>query len=194
MSCSPFDLTDYFLKELAEPERHQVEAHVKSCVGCRQELDRLRVTQTALFALREEEVPQRIAFVSDKIFEPSPWRRAWESFWGSTARLGFASAAMLSIALMVFALTRPAPAPSVVLPPSAPAISPAALQQQIQAAVTQAVAVSEARQEKQFEKRIADLRQLVAWTEMDSDLSLRQELAVRRSSYEQTQATNGVQR
>ena len=25
MSCSPFDLTDYFLKELGEPERRQVE-------------------------------------------------------------------------------------------------------------------------------------------------------------------------
>jgi anti-sigma factor RsiW len=194
MSCSPFDLTDYFLKELDEPERRQVEAHVKSCIHCRQELDRLRVTQTALFALREEEVPQRIAFVSDKIFEPSPWRRAWESFWGSTARLGFASAAMLSTALVVFALTRPAPAPSVALHPSAPAITPAEFRQQVQAAVTEAVAASEARQEKKFERRIADMRQLVQWAEMDSDLSLRQEMAVRRSSYEQTQAANGVQK
>ena len=31
MSCSPFDLKDYFLEELADPERRQVEAHVKNC-------------------------------------------------------------------------------------------------------------------------------------------------------------------
>ena len=29
MSCSPFDLKDYFLKELADPQRRQVEAHVE---------------------------------------------------------------------------------------------------------------------------------------------------------------------
>ena len=58
--------------------------------------------QTALFSLREEEIPQRIGFVSDQIFEPSPWRRGWAAFWGSAARLGFASAAMLSVALVVF--------------------------------------------------------------------------------------------
>ena len=68
-------------------------------------MDRLRVTQTALFSLRDEEIPQRIAFVSDKVFEPSPWRRWLSAFWGSSARLGFASAAMLSTALVVSALT-----------------------------------------------------------------------------------------
>jgi len=44
MSCSPFDLKDYFLKELADPQRRQVEAHVKSCEPCREELDRLQLT------------------------------------------------------------------------------------------------------------------------------------------------------
>ena len=29
MSCSPFDLKDYFLKELPPPQRVQVEAHVR---------------------------------------------------------------------------------------------------------------------------------------------------------------------
>ena len=111
MSCSPFDLRDYTLKELSESERQQVDAHVRGCAACREEVERLRLTEAALFALREEEIPQRIAFVSDKIFEPSPWRRAWSAFWGSTARLGFASAAMLSTALIVFSLARPAGKP-----------------------------------------------------------------------------------
>ena len=31
MSCSPFDLKDYFLEELADPQQRQVEAHVKAC-------------------------------------------------------------------------------------------------------------------------------------------------------------------
>jgi len=105
MSCSPFDLRDYLLRELAGPQqRRQVEAHVKTCAPCREELDRLRITEAALLSLADEEIPQRIAFVSDKIFEPSPWRRWLAAFWNSGARLGFVSAAMLSASLVLFAL------------------------------------------------------------------------------------------
>jgi anti-sigma factor RsiW len=111
MSCSPFDLRDFFLKELTDPQQHEVEVHLQTCPECRVELERLRVTEIALFSLRDEEIPQRIAFVSDAVFEPSRIRRWLAAFWGSSARLGFASAAMLSAALMVSALTRPAPAP-----------------------------------------------------------------------------------
>ena len=150
MSCSPFDLRDYFLQELADPQQQRlVEAHVKTCAPCREELDRLRITEAALRCMVEEEIPQRIAFVSDKIFEPSPWRRWLAAFWNSGARLGFASAAMLSASLVFFAL-KPAPAPvfSVVRPPAveAPtavtqtsAVSEAEVQQRIQAAVDEAV-------------------------------------------------------
>jgi anti-sigma factor RsiW len=135
MSCSPFDLNDYFLKELPDSERRQVEGHVRECRRCREELERLRRTEAALFALREEEIPQRIAFVSDKVFEPAAWRRWWTAFWGSAARLGFASAAMLSVAILVLALTRPA-----VRPPAAQATAaPADIEAQIQAAVDKAV-------------------------------------------------------
>jgi anti-sigma factor RsiW len=112
MSCPPFDLRDYFLKELPESGRQQVEHHLKGCQACREELDRLRVTEAALLALRDEEIPQRIAFVSDKIFEPSPLRRGWQAFWTSGARLGFVSAAMLSVAILFSALTRPVAVPA----------------------------------------------------------------------------------
>ena len=44
MSCSPFDLRDYFLKELTDPQQRQVESHVKTCLPCREELDQLRWT------------------------------------------------------------------------------------------------------------------------------------------------------
>jgi anti-sigma factor RsiW len=95
MSCSPFDLKDYFLKELPPSEGRQVEAHMKTCPACREELDRLRMTEVAMFSLRDEEIPQRIAFVSDKVFEPSPWARWWKAF---APNFAFA-AAVLAIAM-----------------------------------------------------------------------------------------------
>jgi anti-sigma factor RsiW len=142
MTCSPFNLSDYLLEELPEPERRQMEAHVKSCSPCQEELARLRIVSAALRSVPEEEIPQRIAFVSDKIFEPSPWRRWLAAFWNSGARLGFASAAMLSASLVVFSL-RPAPAPVAAIRPAIPA--PAS---QVQAAVVKPVS------EEEIEQRI----------------------------------------
>ena len=157
MSCSPFDLRDYFLEELPDPHRRLVEAHVKTCGPCREELDRLRVMGAALRSSLDEEIPQRIAFVSDKIFEPSPWRRRLAAFWNSGARLGFAGAAMLSASLLVFAF-RPAPAPvTVVRTVTAPAqATPAAaseteIQERIQAAVDKAVAAKTLEMSKQVD-------------------------------------------
>ncbi len=147
MSCSPFDLRDYFLGELGEAERRQVDQHVRSCGGCHEEMELLRVTQSALLALPEEEIPQRIGFVSDPVFEPSGARRLWSAFWGSAPRLGFASAALLSAALVIFAFFRPA-----VTVPAVAARDTARIEQQVServaAAVQTAVAESEARQEK----------------------------------------------
>jgi len=159
MNCAPFDLRDYCFHELSAAEQQQVEAHVKGCGSCREELDRLRLTEAALLTVREEEIPQRIAFVSDKIFEPSPWRRAWEAFWGSGARLGFASAAMLSTALIVFSLARTAGSPAA--PPTVSvanaSVSNAQLQQKVQQ-LEQRVAVltRHSEEQDQFLKRAAD--------------------------------------
>jgi anti-sigma factor RsiW len=164
MSCSPIDVKDYFLKELADPDRRQMEIHLKNCPACREELERLNLTQAALFSAPEEEIPQRIAFVSDKIFEPSPWRRRLSAFWGSAAQLGFASAAMLSAAIIVLALTHPAPAPvaqmqnaPAVSRTGASAVSNADLEQRIQAAVDKAVAESEAREERKTAEAVAEI-------------------------------------
>jgi len=203
MSCSPFDLRDYVLKELSDPERKQVEVHIKGCQGCREEWERLRLTEAALFSLREEEIPQRIAFVSDKIFEPSPWRRAWAAFWGSTARLGFASAAMLSVALVVFAVVRPAgKSPETVASSGnvqAVSVSTDQIQQQIQAAVERAVAASEARQQQKFDQAVADIRredlkerrELAGLADAALDMSNQRRLVVERSSYEFPRAEKG---
>ena len=168
MSCSPFDLRDYLLDELAEKERRQVDQHVRSCGGCHEELERLRITHSTLLTLREEEVPQRIGFVSDKVFEPSPARRVWQAFWGSSAKLGFASAAMLSAALMFFTFFRQAPAVASIAPLDTSRIE-AQVSVRVSAAVEKAVAESETRQagktaalltaaEERFERqRLADM-------------------------------------
>ncbi len=175
MSCSPFDLKDYALNELADSERRQVEAHVKGCAACGEELERLRLTQAALAALAEEEIPRRIGFVSDRVFEPSAPRRWWAAFWESSARLGFASAAVLAVAMMVSALTRPAPAPTVAAPGPELAAIEAKLEQRLQEAVARAVAETEARQE-------ARTRDLLAAAEERHNMELKSiELAVEQN-------------
>jgi hypothetical protein len=155
MSCSPFDLRDYYFKDLAENERRLTEVHVKTCAHCREELDRLHGTEAALLALPDEEIPQRIGFVSDPVFQPSAFRRGWDALWGSAARLGFASAAMLSVALVVFSITRPVPQAGA----QAPAVARAALQadfsRRVNDAVAKAVSESEARQAQQTQELLA---------------------------------------
>jgi anti-sigma factor RsiW len=189
MSCSPFDLRDYFLKELPESEQRQVEAHVRNCQPCLEEMDRLRLTEAALFALREEEIPQRIGFVSDQVFEPSPWRRWWAALWGSTARLAFASAAMLSIAILVAALhpagqqiaVRPGP-PQIVKA----AISDTEIQSRIDIAVAKAVAQVDARQTEKTKQLVAQLegtRQRLLWAASELDLSQKRANTVRVLAY-----------
>jgi anti-sigma factor RsiW len=188
MSCSPFDLRDYFLKELPESEQRQVEAHVRNCQPCLEEMDRLRLTEAALFALREEEIPQRIGFVSDQVFEPSPWRRWWAALWGSTARLAFASAAMLSIAILVAALhpvgqqiaVRPGP------PQIVKAISDTEIQSRIDIAVAKAVAQVDARQTEKTKQLVAQLegtRQRLLWAASELDLSQKRANTVRVLAY-----------
>ena len=97
MSCSPFDLRDYFFEELGSTERHQVESHLSACTACREELARLRATQAALLRLPEEEIPRRIAFVSDKVFEPSRAARWWAAFSLRVPKLAFSLALLLAV-------------------------------------------------------------------------------------------------
>ncbi len=77
MKCTSFDLNAFFFGELPADERRGVEQHLAACAACRAEHERLRITQTALAAIPDEEIPQRIAFVSDKVFEPNWWQRLW---------------------------------------------------------------------------------------------------------------------
>ena len=196
MNCSPFDLRDYFLKELPDSERRQVEAHVRNCQPCLEELDRLRLTEAALFALREEEIPRRIGFVSDQVFEPSAWRRWWAGLWGSTARLAFAAAAMLSVAILVSALR---PVEQIAVRPGPPqivkAVSETEIQSRVDTAVAQAVAQVDARQTEKTKQLVADLestRQRLLWAASEFDLYQKRAKTVQvLASYGPPRADNG---
>jgi phospholipase/lecithinase/hemolysin len=146
-----------------------VEDHVRACQSCRDELDRLKVTDAALRSLPDEEAPQRIAFVSDKVFEP----RWYETIWRSGPAMGFASAVLLAAAILVHGFS----VNGFARPVTTPTVKTAQIEQRIEhevnarldTAVAKAVSATEAREtermasmldaaEKRFEtKRQTDL-------------------------------------
>ena len=128
MSCSQYDWKAYALGEMTASERNVAEGHAATCAACREELAGLRLTLDAMSTLREEEVPRRIAFVSDKVFEPRWWQRLWSPT--------FAAAMVIAAAILVHAFARPG-------------TDPAAIEAQVNSAVTKAVAVIEARHEQE---------------------------------------------
>ena len=125
MSCSNYDWNAYTLGELDSSARRNAETHAGSCAACREELASLRLTLDALSTLREEEPPRRIAFVSDKVFEP----RWWEIF----RTPSFAGALLIAIAILAHGFARPA-----------------VDQKQIETVVARAVADAQMRYEKQL--------------------------------------------
>jgi len=100
------DWKAYVLGELDAHTRREAEAHAASCAACQEEAASLRITLDAMATLREEEMPRRIAFVSDKVFEPK-W---WQVF----LRPSFAAAAVIAAAILVHAFVGPTAAPQVV--------------------------------------------------------------------------------
>lgn len=176
MNCSSVDLKAHVL---GEPSGAPGEtAHIESCANCRDELERLRLTQAALLTLTEEEVPQRIAFVSDKVFEPRWWQRIWHS----APAMGFASAAMLAAAILVHAFAGPA-----VKVQPVPAMTAAQVEQRIQTevsarvnaevaqAVSKVVADSQAREAKAA--RMLDAAEKRFELERQSDIATIQDTA-----------------
>jgi len=97
VSAAPHDLRDYLLNELNEAQTAEVEAYLKTSPEARDELEQLRLTKQALLSVPDEEIPRRIAFVSDKVFEPSRIQRWWSGFWDVAPRFGFSMAAVLLV-------------------------------------------------------------------------------------------------
>jgi len=119
------------------PGRREAEAHAAVCPNCREELATLRLTLDTLSTLREEEIPRRIAFVSDQIFEPRWYSRAFRGIWSPN----FAAACVIAAAILVHAFARPAP-------------GQAAIQAQVDAAVIKAVAVVQANDAEQIDRAV----------------------------------------
>src|SRR5215469_10867853 len=130
MSCESYDWKAYALGELDRPARRDAESHAAACVSCREEMAALRLTLDSLSTLREEEMPRRIAFVSDKVFEPRWWQRVFNP--------NFAAACVIAGAILVHAFARPSES--------------AARAAEIDAAVSKAVAEVEARHAEQIER------------------------------------------
>jgi anti-sigma factor RsiW len=152
MSCS-IDLKAYAVDELPKSERGVVEDHVRGCQSCREELDRLNFTRSALASLEDEEIPRRISFVSDRVFEP----RWWQTMWRSGPTMGFASAALLAAAILAHAVlangfARPA-APGLGASADATKIEQrveAQVNERMKAAVAKAVAEAQVKQSAEF--------------------------------------------
>lgn len=139
MSCESYDWKAYALGELDRSARRDAEAHANACPECREELASLRLTLDALSTLREEEMPRRIAFVSDQIFEPRWYHRALRSL----ATPNFAAACVIAGAILIHAFHSATPDQSLV-------------NAQIDAAVSKAVAVVEARHAEQVEEMVGE--------------------------------------
>jgi anti-sigma factor RsiW len=136
--CSKLDWKGYALGELDKDARVEAEVHAATCQNCREELAATRLTLDALSTLHDEEVPRRIAFVSDKVFEPRWWQslfspRSWNP---AVAAACVIAAAILVHGFVGFARSSP---------------SPADIQAQVNQAVTKAVADSEQRQAQQLQ-------------------------------------------
>jgi len=137
MSCnSPESRPDwkaYVLRELGQDAHRQAEAHLATCSICHEEVATLRLTLDTLSTLREEEMPRRIAFVSDKVFEPRWWQRVFSPT--------FAAGALVAAAILIHGVLQPG-------------------QAQVDAAVTKAVSQMESRhvQEIQAMYELLDVR------------------------------------
>ena len=155
------DWKSYALGELDARARQEAESHVAACADCQDELAGLRVTLDAMATLREEELPRRIAFVSDKVFEPRWYQKLF-------LRPSFAAAGLIAAAILVHAFVRPVSTPANAPQPMAQvdtsaiearvtAEVSARLQSEMAMAVNTAVTKAVAETEKRDDQRTAQL-------------------------------------
>lgn len=142
MSCP--DLKAYLFEEAGPREQQEVEQHCAVCTSCAEEFSKLEGTRAALLSVRDEEMPRRLAFVSDPVFEPRWYERLWQS-----GKLVMASSALLSAAILVHAF-RPGP----YVPPMAVQTPP--VEAVVEAAVRKAVAEADARHEKKTRELLSE--------------------------------------
>lgn len=172
MDCHAFDWRGYGLGELPAAEAAECERHLDSCEKCRMELSRWQTTLAAVRSLPQVEPPRRIVFVSDTGL-PEPW---WRRMWKAGPQLGFASAAMLSLAIVTHGL--------VARPPAATAPAPqAGIEARIQAEAQKEIerrlpAAVNAALEQRFQNEVRP-----ALVQMERQVAEREKLDV--ANYEQ---------
>lgn len=95
------DVKAYSMGEMGEADTRSAAAHVAGCEACREELAGVQATLGSLALLRDEELPRRIAFISDKVFEPKWWQRIFNPT--------FASACVVAAAIVFHGFTNRGP-------------------------------------------------------------------------------------
>jgi len=107
MNCPQnIDWKAYAVGEFTESEQRAAVVHLPTCADCREELVSVQSTLNSLAALRDEEMPRRIAFLSEARPEPGWWQR-WNPM--------LASASLVAAAIIVHALVMQ---PSTAIPPA----------------------------------------------------------------------------
>lgn len=159
MKCGEFDPKDVALGELKGAELEAAQAHLAGCAKCRALAEEASLTVSVLRLSPDREIPRRIAFVSDPVLEPSWWQR----FWRSGPQVAFASAGLLSAAILFHALAAPG------IPAGAPPADMAAFERRVgeevarrlpgavQAAVDSAVDAKVRAMVAGLERRVDDL-------------------------------------
>jgi anti-sigma factor RsiW len=182
MMCAPFDLKDYLFGELSPAEKESVERHLMACAACHEEVVALNATRSTLLCVGDEEPVRRIAFVSDKVFEP----RWWQKLLASGPQLGFASAAMLAFAIVFHAVQTPAAAPT---PTTAPVAQVQLDQSAVNAEIARRVAVEVEKASAGIEARQTEkLRQVLA----ESDRRHQMDLQTVAEAWDRMNKRNGA--
>jgi anti-sigma factor RsiW len=147
-TCSNNELLrDYAFDEIPAADRPAFERHLAACAECAAELDRLQLTTAALRILPDREPPQRIAFVSDKVYKQS-------RIWNLAPWFGFASAAVMAVALIADVTHRPAAEIRTVAAQTPPAAAPV---QPVNEIVQRAVSEAQAEDARLFKAALTQL-------------------------------------
>ena len=162
------ELTDFVLGELAEADRPGVESLLARDPEAALEVERLQTAVAMLRSVPDEEPPRRIAFVSDKVFEPR-WYQRWRQQAGGLA----VASAMLSAAILGHGvLMRPVPtaAAPAVAQVRTPALDEDEITRRVDQAVAKAVAATQA-------ENLAEQKRLVsvALQEAEKNFALERE-------------------
>ena len=180
---APHDLRDYLFDELPPEQRAEVETYLDTSAEAREELERLQLTHKALLSLSDEEIPRRIGFVSDKVFEPSWAMRLWRELWAGAPRVGFGMAAVIVAFFGGLWLVQPTltvdsggwrvafgqPRQALAEPPPEIRAEPSLTEEQVRAVVAEVVARYGTESESQLRR---DLAALVSKQGSESDARL----------------------